>query len=132
MNQKMFHQWELWQVLNIGESMAGVKLTNHVFYCDFCQENPFPVGHKFEGAWGKPRRGTRQSHLNISGNINFNKKPFIAPHKRKHKRILKGFQEGSRRRQDSTHISIILWLTSVFPLFFPLCVPLRRRTAAYL
>lgn len=68
--------------------------------------------------------------MNISGNINFNKKPFIAPHKRKHKRILKGFQEGERRSQDSTHISIILWLTSVFPLFFPL--PASPRSAALL
>lgn len=38
----------------------------------------------------------------------------------------------SRRGQDSTHISIILWLTSVFPLFFPLRVPASHRTAAYL
>lgn len=96
------------------------------FIATFARKTLFRLGinSKPKGGW------KRQSHLNISGNINFNKKPFIAPHKRKHKRILKGFQEGERRSQDSTHISIILWLTSVFPLFFPL--PASPRPAALL
>lgn len=91
------------------------------FIATFARKTLFRLGIKW-----KPRGGwKRQSHLNISGNINFNKKPFIAPHKRKHKRILKGFQEGAgfdaHKHNFMAYQRFSAFLPSARPLAPPHC-----------